>query len=106
MVDQLLHKPVTFVEAIRRGLIDRETGNYVNNATGERVYAAEAIRRGFFKSMVVDNPSELDVDVTNRVVVSRIDKVRKNVLRGVRVISAMNHALARRDDAVRRDGHQ
>ena len=54
------------------------------------MYAGEAIRRGFFKSMVVDDPTGLDIDATNRVVVERIDKVRKNVLRGVRVIAAMN----------------
>jgi len=98
VVDQKLQKPVPFVEAIRRGLIDRDTGNYVNNKTGEKIYATEAIRRGFFKSMVVDNPLDLNIDVSNRVVVERIEKVRKNVLRGVRVIAAFNHALQEKKD--------
>lgn len=93
VVDQVLKRPVPFVEAIRKGLIDRETGNYINNATGERFYAAEAIRRGFFKSVVVDDPTTLNIDATNRVVVDRIEKVRKNVLRGVRVMSAFSKAL-------------
>lgn len=93
VVDQVLKKPVPFVEAIRKGLIDRETGNYINNATGERFFAAEAIRRGFFKSVVVDDPTTLNIDATNRVVVDRIEKVRKNVLRGVRVMSAFSKAL-------------
>lgn len=93
VVDQTVRKPVPFVDAIRKGLIDRDTGNYINNVTGERVFAAEAIRRGFFKSVVVDDPSSLNIDATNRVVVDRIDRVRKNVLRGVRVISAFSKAL-------------
>lgn len=93
VVDQVLKRPVPFVEAIRKGLIDRETGNYINNATGERFFAAEAIRRGFFKSVVVDDPTTLNIDATNRVVVDRIEKVRKNVLRGVRVMSAFSKAL-------------
>lgn len=93
VVDQALKKPVPFVEAIRRGLIDRQTGNYMNNVSGDRVFAADAIRRGFFKAVVVDDPTTLNIDATNRVVVERIDRVRKNVLRGVRVISAFTKAL-------------
>lgn len=93
VVDQSIRKAVPFVEAIRKGLIDKETGNYINNLTGEKVFAAEAIRRGFFKSVVVEDPSTLNIDATNRVVVDRIDRVRKNVLRGVRVISAFSKAL-------------
>lgn len=93
VVDQSIRKAIPFVEAIRKGLIDRESGNYINNLTGERVFAAEAIRRGFFKSVVVEDPSTLNIDATNRVVVDRIERVRKNVLRGVRVISAFSKAL-------------
>jgi len=73
---------VPFTEAVRRGLVDCDTGCYVNNVTGERVFAADAIRRGLYKGDVVDDPSSLvGVDSSNRVVVERIDRVRKNVLR-------------------------
>jgi len=98
VVDQILHKPVSFTDAMKKGLIDRDTGNYINNITGERVFAAEAIRRGFFKSTVVTNPNDMNIDASNRLVVERIQKVRKNILRKVRVIAALNHALARKDD--------
>lgn len=101
VVDQRLRKAVPFIDAIRHGLIEKDSGNYVNNVTGEKVFAAEAIRRGFFKSMVVENPSELNIDATNRLVVERIDKVRKNVLRGVKVLAAFNHALTNKDKAQR-----
>jgi len=87
---------VPFPEAVSRGLIDRETGCYVNNATGERVFAAEAIRRGLFKAVLVTDPSSLsNIDASNRVVVDRIERRRKNVLTNVKAISAFRqHAAA------------
>jgi len=79
---QLLRRPIPFTEALRRGLVDRDTGCYVNNVTNERVFAGDAIRRGFYKGEVVDDPSSfVGVDSSNRVVVERIDHVRKHVLR-------------------------
>jgi len=81
---QLLRRPVPFTEAVRRGLVDRETGCYINNVTEERVFAGDAIRRGYYKGGVVDDPSSIvGVDASNRVVVERIDRVRKNVLREI-----------------------
>lgn len=78
-----------FPEAVSRGLMDRETGSFINNATGERVFAAEAIRRGLFKAVLVTDPSSLsNIDASNRVVVERIDRVRKNVLRNMKTIAA------------------
>jgi len=79
---QLLRRPVPFGEAVRRGLVDRDTGCYINSVTGERVFAADALRRGLYRGEVVDDPSALiGVDSSNRVVVERIDRVRKNKLR-------------------------
>ena len=81
---QLLRRPIQFTEAVRRGLVDRDTGCYVNNVTNERMFAADAIRRGYYKGEVVDDPSAVvGVDSSNRVVVERVDRVRKNVLRDV-----------------------
>jgi len=77
-------------------LIDRETGSYYNNATGELIYAAEAIRRGLFKAVLVSDPSSLsNIDASNRVVVERIDRVRKNVLRNMRTIAAFRQHAAK-----------
>ena len=89
-----------FPEAVSLGLIDRETGSYVNNATGERVFAAEAIRRGLFKAVLVSDPSSLsNIDASNRLVVERIDTVRKNVLRNLKTIAAFRqNAAAATDD--------
>lgn len=93
MIGQLLRRAVPFPEAVRAGLIDRDTGSYINNATGERVFAGEAIRRGFFKCQQVDDPNSLiGIDSANRVVVDRIDRVRKNVLREINVVSAFKQS--------------
>jgi hypothetical protein len=89
VVDQIRRRAVPFGEAVRRGLIDRQTGSYVNNLTGERVFAGDAIRRGFFKSSVVTDPTSLvGIDSANRVVIDRMDRVRKNIIREVHVVSA------------------
>ena len=86
-------KAVPFNVAIRRGLIDRETGCYINNVTGERVLASEAVKRGFFKCSPVNESSSLaDIDSSNRVVADRIQHIRKNVLRNMNVISAFKHS--------------
>lgn len=91
---QLLRRPVPFTDAVRRGLVDRDTGCYINNVTRERVFAGDAIRRGFYKGGIVDDPSSLvGVDSSNRVVVERIDRVSKNVLREVKVVSAFKDAV-------------
>jgi len=77
-----MRRPVPFTEALRRGLVNLETGCYINNVTSEQVFAADAMRRGFFKGEVVDDPTSLvGIDSSNRVVVERIHYVRKNVLR-------------------------
>ena len=86
---------MSFSEAVRRGLIDRETGCYVNNATGERIFAAEAIRRGLFKAVLVADPSSLsNIDASNRLVVERIDRVRKNMVRNMKTIAAFRQLSA------------
>jgi len=79
---QLLRRPVPFTDAVRRGLVDRDTGCYINNVTEERVFAGDAIRRGLYKGEVIDDPTSfIGVDSSNHVVVERIDRVRKNVPR-------------------------
>ena len=93
VVDQRLKKHVSFMEAVHRGLIEKDTGNYVNNATGEKVYVVDAIKRGFLEATLVDDASKLDIDPNNRVVVERIGKV-KRLVTGMGVLSAMKQAAS------------
>ncbi len=79
-----------FNEAVKRNLIDRNTGCYINNLTGERVFAGDAVKRGLFKCRPVDDTSSFDeIDASNRVVADRIQHVRNNVLRNMKIISAL-----------------
>jgi len=76
-------------------LIDRDTGDYVNNVTGEHVNALEAINRGFIKAKVVEDPSSIKIDAVNHVVVERLAKV-KSLVTGVGAISALMRASKRK----------
>ncbi|ESN99429.1 hypothetical protein HELRODRAFT_162977 [Helobdella robusta] len=42
---------VSFMQAVRRGLVDGESGDYISNLTGKKVYAVDAIRRGLIKAV-------------------------------------------------------
>lgn len=92
VVDQRLKKKVPFYDAVRRGLIEKDTGNYVNNVTRERIYVTEAIRLGFLKAKQVDDASGLDIDAENKVVVERMEKIKKSILKPVAVINAFRAA--------------
>lgn len=46
VVDQKEKTKLPFHDAVERGLIDPDTGGYVNNVTGEKLTAEEAIERG------------------------------------------------------------
>ena len=92
VVDQRRKKKVPFYEGVKRGLIEQDTGNYVNNLTNERIYVTEAIRRGFLKAKLVEDTSGLEIDSENHMVIDRIDTIRKNVLKPISVLSAMKKA--------------
>jgi len=94
VVDQKQKKKVPFYEAVERGLIDRETGTYINNVTGEAIYVVEAIQRGFLKAKVIDASDAigLDIDAENRMVIDRMEKIRKNILKPIGIINAFKKA--------------
>ena len=96
VVDQRLKKKVPFQEAVRKGLIEKDTGCYVNNVTGERLHPTAAIKFGFLKAKLVDDPSSLDIDPENRVWIERVDYLKKKVLRPAGVISAFRRAAQNR----------
>lgn len=46
VVDQKQKRKVAFHEAVTRGLIDKNTGEYINNISGDKIPAEEAIKKG------------------------------------------------------------
>lgn len=94
VVDQRLKKRVPFIDAVQRKLVDRETGNYYNNLTGETVHVIEAIRRGFLKGKLIEDPTKLDIDPHNKMVVQSINKMR-HLVTGLSALSAMKESVNR-----------
>lgn len=92
--DPFTKTKVTFAEAIRKGLIDRETGDYVNRLTRERIYVVDAIRKGLLRARLIQDTKGLNISTANNVVVDRIQKIKKNVLKGIRVINAFKSSAA------------
>ena len=68
------------------GLLDRDTGEYFNNVTQQKVGVQEAIMRGFIKARVVTDPSKLDIDPRNQIVVDKLESAKQKVMRGVKAI--------------------
>lgn len=83
---------VSFADAVRRGLIDSETGDYVNSLTGERMHVVDAIQNGTLRVRPVEDVAGLNVSPSNSVVVDRIQKVNRRILKDVQVVSAFQRA--------------
>ena len=94
VVDQRAKKTVTFSQAIRKGLLDRETGAYYHNITGEYTYVGDAIKRGFIKATIVKDPNSLDIDPENKLVVEQLQNIRKKLLNPMKAIATLRKAAA------------
>ncbi|XP_013405313.1 microtubule-actin cross-linking factor 1, isoforms 1/2/3/5 [Lingula anatina] len=93
VVDQRRKARVSFQEAVDHGLLDRDTGSYVNNVTGEKIYVADAIMRGFVKAHEVDDPSKLDIDAENKIVVEKMENMKKKLLKPMKALNAFRSAV-------------
>ncbi|ESN91807.1 hypothetical protein HELRODRAFT_165887 [Helobdella robusta] len=56
VMDRMEERYVSFVEAIKRGLLHSESGCFVDNLTKAKIYPAEAIRLGYMKVTRVETP--------------------------------------------------
>ena len=92
VVDLRLKKVITFGEAVRRGIIDKDSGSYRNTLTGESMYVGDAIMRGFLKARKIDRTASLDIDPENRILVDKTEAIKKKVLQPLKVISAFRRA--------------
>ena len=94
VVDRRQKKTVTFHEAVRRGIIDRDSGAFRDTLTGDRMYVGDAIMRGFLKARIIDDDSGLDIDPENKMIVEKKESIRKRLLKPLGVISAFKMAAA------------
>jgi len=89
VVDQKKKCKVSFTDAMRDGLLDRETGEYVNNVTGVHVAVHEAIMKGFIKARVVTDPSKLEMNPENVILVEKQTRTLNKLRGAVRLAAAM-----------------
>ncbi|KAL5004143.1 hypothetical protein ScPMuIL_017599 [Solemya velum] len=101
VVDQRRKKKVPFSEAVRFGLLDKATGNYINNDTGETVPVTEAIMRGFIKARIIGDHAKLDIDPENRLVIERLETVKTKILRAIRTAKAFKEAAKEGKEAAK-----
>lgn len=94
VVDQKAKKTVSFSQAIRKGLLDKETGAYYHNVTGEYTYVGDAIKRGFIKATIVKDPTTLDIDPENKLVVEQLQNIRKKLLNPMKALATLRKAAA------------
>ncbi|CAH1781154.1 unnamed protein product [Owenia fusiformis] len=71
VVDQKLKKKIPFADAVKNGILEPESGTYINNVTDEKIFVGKAIKRGFIKAKHITDPTTLDIDPQNQMVVNR-----------------------------------
>ncbi len=94
VVDTRWKRTVTFSEAVRRGIIDKDSGAFKDTVTGDKMYVGDAIMRGFLKARKIDNPATLDIDPKNKMLVDKTEKIRKKLIQPLSVISAFKKAAS------------
>ncbi|XP_076453465.1 uncharacterized protein LOC143288724 [Babylonia areolata] len=88
VVDQKKKQKVSFSEAVKHGLLDRDSGDYINNVTQEHMPAHQAIMRGFIKARFVADPTKLDIDPRNQIIIQKFDSARRKLMKEIQTVRA------------------
>ena len=92
VVDRRHKRTITFNEALRRGIIDKDSGAYKDTLTGDSMYVGDAIMRGFLKARPVDDPTSMNIDPQNKMLIDKTDIIKKKLLQPLSVINAFKRA--------------
>ena len=92
VIDQKRKKKVSFTDALTRRLLDRDDGQYINNVTREKVPISEAIMRGFIKARLVKDPSKLDINPNNNIVIEKFSNAKDKIMKAVKISKAFKAA--------------
>lgn len=79
VLDKRINQKVSFADALNKGLLDREKGEYVDNVTNERLPVLDAIMKGFIKARIVTDTSKLDIDPENKMVVEKFASAKSKL---------------------------
>ncbi|KAL8625600.1 hypothetical protein ACOMHN_014688 [Nucella lapillus] len=88
VVNQRTKQKVSFSDAVRLGLLNKDTGVYLHNVTQERFPAQEAIMRGFVKARFIKDASKLDIDPRNTIVVQKLESAKKKLMQEIHTLNA------------------
>ena len=84
VIDKKLKRKVSFHQAMTSGLLMAEDGMYVNNETGETMSITDAIMKGLIKARIVSDPSTLDINPENKIVVSKLRGAQHRIMQAVK----------------------
>lgn len=90
VLDKKTNQKVSFADALSSGILDKESGEYVNNVTMERLPVQDAIMKGFIKARIVTDTSKLDIDPENKMVVEKFASA-KTKLRAAKTLRGMTN---------------
>lgn len=86
--DSKLKRQVSFNEAATRGIISRDTGNYIDSVTGKEISVKDAIMKGYIKARVVTDPKKLDVDPENKIVIEKFSSAKSKITKALKASKA------------------
>lgn len=92
VIDQKRKKKVSFTDALTRRLLDRDDGQYINNVTREKIPISEAIMKGFIKARLVKDPSKLDINPNNNIVIEKFSSAKDKIMKAVKISKAFKAA--------------
>ncbi|XP_063430227.1 uncharacterized protein LOC134712522 isoform X2 [Mytilus trossulus] len=92
VIDQKRKIKVSFTDALTRRLLDREDGYYFNNLTREKVPISEAIMKGFIKARLVKDPSKLDINPNNNIVIEKFSNAKSKIMKAMKISKAFKAA--------------
>ena len=72
------NRMVTFNEAMRFGLLDVDSGCWVDKQTEERVMLDDALKRGFIKGRLMKEGEGTAIDPVNKVVAKNVEEVKND----------------------------
>ena len=90
--DQRSGEMLPFSRAVASGLLNRDTGAYFHSALNQHMFVGEAIKHGFVRAELVDNPAEFDISPENRLVVDTVSSIRRKLINPLRTIAAFRFA--------------
>lgn len=97
IVDRKRKKVLSFPEALYWGIIDKDNGVFIDTSTNEKLNFPDALAKGFLKANRVEDPTSLEVEPSNQMVIDKTNVIKKKVFGSLKVIKAFKETSERED---------